>query len=340
MKNLYRETFDEVHASDTLRQEVWSMTKQEQNTPKRRRIPAAALAAAVLVLALTGTTLAASGFVPGSIKNWFIQQWAETSGGEGISAEQAALFDRLTQEVGVSDTCGGVTVTLDSITCGDSALWLLLKVSGDIDAVQGGEDAPGYYFMADVEFSEDPDREDTPGGIGIDYPFSGISEDGVQTMLMRYTINLTGTDSLLDGYEAELHLDALMYGHSVAQEGEWVLPFTIEPSEREVLTLESAAVPARDHGNKSRAVTAELRNIRVSATGIRFTQTAEQQMFYPDLEGVVLADGTEVPDAGGGSRWTGEVYTGEWDSNYYWELPVDLSQVVGVRFGDTVIPLK
>lgn len=340
MKNLYRETFDEVRASDKLRQEVWSMTKQEQNTPKRRRIPAAALAAAVLVLALTGTTLAASGFVPGSMKNWFIQQWAETSGGGGISAEQVALFDRLIQEVGVSDTCGGVTVTLDSITCGDSALWLLLKVSGDLDMVQG-EAASGYYFReTDVEFSEEPDGELTPGGHGMEYPFSGTAEDGVQTMLMRYTITLTGTDSLLDGYDAELRLGDLMYSSSVAQEGEWVLPFTIEPSEQEVLTLESAVVPARDHGNGSKAVTAELRDIRISATGIRFTQTAEQQMFYPAHGGVVLADGTEVARAGGGSRWTGELYTGEWSSDYYWKLPVDLSQVVGVRFGDTVIPLN
>ena len=340
MKNLYRETFDEVHASDTLRREVWSMTKQEQNTPKRCRVPAAALAAAVLVLALTGTTLAASGLVPGSMKNWFIQQWAGTSGGEGISAEQVALFDRLIQEVGVSDTCGGVTVTLDSITCGDSALWLLLKVSGDLDMVQG-EAATAYYFHdTEVVFSREPDREDTPGGSGMEYPFSGTSEDGVQTMLIRYTITLTGTDSLLDVYDAVLHLGDLMYGDSVAQEGEWVLSFKIEPSKQEVLTLESAEVPAHDHENGSEAVTTELRDIRVSATGIRFIQIAEQQMFAPDQGGVVLADGTEVSRAGGGSRWTGEISTGEWASDYYWKLPVDLSQVVGIRFGGTVIPLN
>lgn len=317
------------------------MTKQEQKTPKRRRILSAALVAAALVLVLTGTTLAASGFVPGSMKDWFIQRWAETSGGEGISAEQVALFDQLTQQVGVSDTCNGITVTLDSITCGDSAIWLLVKVSGDLDPVQG-EDGITYYFKKpDVLFSEDPDSEhDTPGGYGIEYSFSGTAEDGVLTMLMHYTINLTGTDSLLDGYEAELHLGDLMYRDSVAWEGEWVLPFTLEPSEQAVLTLESAVVPAHDHENGYEAGVTELRNIRVSGTGIRYTRAAEQQMMYPDLAGVVLEDGTEVPGDGGGERWTGEVYTGEWASNTYWKLPVDLSRVVGVRFGDTVIPLN
>lgn len=334
MKNLYQEVFDEVCASDTLKQEVWNMTRQQQKIPKRRRIPAAALIAAVLALALTGTVLAAVG-VPGSLKDWFAQQWAEMSG-EEMHEEQLALIDRLTQQVGVSDTCGGVTVTLDSITYGDSTLWLLLKVSGDLDVAQGE-----YYFdRPGVLFAGRPDSETTPGGEGIECPFIGIAEDGVQTMLMRYSITLTGTDSLLEGYDAELRLGDLMYSDSVAREGAWVLPFRLEPSEQEVLTLESTVVPAHNHENGYEAGVTELQNICVSATGIRFTQTAEQQMMYPGLAGVVLEDGTEVPSAGGGSRWSGEKWTGEWASDYCWELPVDLSRVVGVRFGNTVIPLK
>lgn len=338
MKNLYRETFEEVHASDTLRQEVWSMTKQEQRAPKRRRVPASALIAAVLALALTGTALAAAG-VPGSLKGWFIRQWAEISDGE-MSEEQLALIDRLTQQVGVSDTCNGMTVTLDSIICGDSTLWLLLKVNGGLDMTQG-DSASSYYFGdSEVLFAWNPDSELTPGGITLGYAFCGTAEDGVQTMLMQYTIALTGTDSLLNGYEAELRLGDLMYSDSVAWEGEWVLPFTIEPLGQEVLTLESAVVPAHEHGKIGEPGNAELWNIHVSATGIRYTQTAEQQLMYPDLEGVVLENGTEIPYAGGGSRWTDEVFTGEWVGDYYWELPVDLSQVVGIRFGDTVIPLN
>ena len=60
MKNLYRETFDQVHASDALRKEVANMTKRERK-PLARRLPRTILVAAVLLVALTGTVLAAVG---------------------------------------------------------------------------------------------------------------------------------------------------------------------------------------------------------------------------------------------------------------------------------------
>lgn len=52
----YKETFDGVHASQRLKAEVLNM-KREENATKRRRIPAAALAAAILVIALAGTAV-------------------------------------------------------------------------------------------------------------------------------------------------------------------------------------------------------------------------------------------------------------------------------------------
>lgn len=333
MRNLYRETFDHVHASEALRQEVWSMTRRERNEEKRRRIPAAALIAAILVLALTGTTLAAVG-VPGTIKGWFVREWAELSGGE-MSDEQLSLIDELTQQVGVSDTSNGVTVTLDSLTCGDSTLWLLLKVDQETDR----QEEYLYNFRdVELEFTPDPDQVDTPGGYGWDFPYVGVAEDGKLTLLMRYTIDLIGEASLLDGCQADLHLEDLLWGDSVVQEGEWDLSFTLEPTEQTILTLEEIEVPAYDDEAKGHT-TVELRDIRISATGIRYNQAAEDQMRRPMLEGLVLKDGTEVSYSGGAARWTDETEKGRWASDFYWKLPVDLSQVEGVRFGDTVIPL-
>ena len=49
----YKETFDGVHASQRLKTEVLNV-KQEENAEKKRRIPAAALVAAMLVLVLAG----------------------------------------------------------------------------------------------------------------------------------------------------------------------------------------------------------------------------------------------------------------------------------------------
>ena len=53
----YKETFDSVHASRRLKTEVLNM-KREENVTKKRRVPAAALVAAVLVIALAGTAVA------------------------------------------------------------------------------------------------------------------------------------------------------------------------------------------------------------------------------------------------------------------------------------------
>ena len=39
MRDLYRETFDQVHASEALRGEVWNMTTRERSKKKSRRIP-------------------------------------------------------------------------------------------------------------------------------------------------------------------------------------------------------------------------------------------------------------------------------------------------------------
>ena len=68
------------------------------------------------------------------------------------------------------------------------------------------------------------------------------------------------------------------------------------------------------------------------------------EILDPDLMGVVLSDGAVIPSAGGGSRWTGDVagdtYTGDWATDMTWRVPVNLSQVVGVQFGDQIIPLR
>lgn len=53
----YKETFDGVHASQRLKTEVLNM-KREESATKKRKAPAAALAAAILVITLAGTALA------------------------------------------------------------------------------------------------------------------------------------------------------------------------------------------------------------------------------------------------------------------------------------------
>ena len=152
MYEQYRETFDRIHASERLREEVLQMTKQERGVSHKRRISRGILVAAVLVLALTGTTLAAVG-MPRTLRDWFAVEWQERTETD-ISQEQLALIDSLTQEVGVSDTQNGVTVTLDSITVGNSSMWMMLHVSGAY-----GENEDLRYHFDGIDLTMDPDPE-------------------------------------------------------------------------------------------------------------------------------------------------------------------------------------
>ena len=94
MENRYRDMFDEVRASDTLRQEVLHM--REQNTSARRRLPMGGLVAAALaVVLLAGTALAVTS---PTLRDWFARKWAEGTGGD-ISEGQAMVIDSLTEEV-------------------------------------------------------------------------------------------------------------------------------------------------------------------------------------------------------------------------------------------------
>lgn len=339
MDKRYLEMFDEVRASDKLRQEVMNMANTERTEKKRHHLPKVSVIAAMIAVMITGTALAVAGAFPGSLLGWFEQQWQEISG-SSMPEAQVELIDCLTQPVGVSDTQNGVTVTLDSITVGDSALWLMLKAEGDYTL--GKEPGAHYFGPEDLVFAVSPDKNDAPGGYGFDYAFSGVSEDGSLTMLLRYSATLTGEDTLLTGGDATLHLNDLIYDETTIVEADWTLPFTIQPvDEQTLLMLDSATVPANDHsGDEGKKVSTELLDIRVSATGIRFVQANGEQMYYPQLKAVTLSDGTEVRMDGGGSRWTEAEGEGVWASDYYWALPVDLSQVEALRFGDTLIPVK
>jgi len=332
----YREIFEEISAPDSLRQRVKQISAAERRETGRRRIPKGALIAAVFAVVLTGSTLAAVG-LPGSIPTWFAARWEEVSD-EQMSEEQTMLIESLTQEVGVSDTSHGVTVTLDSVTVGDSTLWLLLRAEGDLSVPEEAELC--HFGRAKAEFRFSPDREKTPGGYTVDYGFVEETEEGGLIFLMRQSFTLTGENSLTEGYDGVLRLDDLMWNDSTVVEGTWKLPFTISPVEREVLILESAVVPVVDREADRKELAVELKEIRVTSTDIRFVQEAETAELYPAFDGVVLEDGTEIGCAGGGSRWVGELYTGQWASNYYWSLPVETEQIAGLRFGDTLIPVE
>ena len=342
MERRYREMFDEVRSSSRLREEVTRMTTMERK-PARRRLPKKTLLAAAVLVVLAGTAVAAVS-APGTLKGWFAQEWQETTGA-AMDTEQLALIDELTRPVGVSDTQNGTTVTVDSVTVGNSTVWMLLKVSGEY----AEDSALRYHFdRMDMTLDPDPDQVETPGGYGLDFPYNGVAEDGTLTMLIRYTIDLAGQGSLLDEpRQATLVLEDVMCNDMTESgdedvtlaEGSWTLTFPLEPGEiGAVLTLEELRVPAWNRDTQeTKEIT--LREVSLTATDLSFCQPVEDQGWEPEKCALVLEDGSTVNWSSGSSRFRDEEET-QWSSVWYWRMPVDLKSVTALRFGDVEIPLN
>lgn len=246
MNDLYRKTFDEVHASEALRQEVLNMTKQEK-AAVRRQIPRMTLIAAIVALVLAGTALAAA--VPG-IRQWFSQQWTQQTG-QPIHTDQLGLIDQLSDAVGVSVESGGVTVTVDSVTRGENVIWFLLRYDGlppeeelerelgPIEKPQPKEgstlnkqtingttvitgsaedmweylvNSPRSYNFGMWNVTFDPEITDplfsSTGGIRQ----TNDLQNGSMTVLLAHYPTLTGEATLLDALDVTLELPELKWG--------------------------------------------------------------------------------------------------------------------------------
>lgn len=334
MKELYRKTFDEVHASERLREEAQNMKVTERNV-RRLRLPATLVAAMILLVVLAGTVAAVTAGVPGTIREWFTREWTALSG-EAMPQEQLSLIQELTQPVGVSDTDSGVTVTLDSVTVGQNMLWMLLKVSGTYEA----EEAWLYHF-ADSEIDLDSEKASAvsaPGIWSMDYAYQGLAEDGTLTMLARFCVD-SGMGSLQEGGHVTLVLGDLMYSDTVALKGNWAISFELEPVERQkIMTLEELTVPAVDLDTDEKGMVT-LYDVCISSTELRFVRAAEDQRWRELFPTLVLEDGTEVCSTGGTSGFLDEAHT-QWGSVFYWQLPVDMDHVTGIRFRDEVFALR
>ncbi len=346
MKSLYQEMFAEIHASDSLREEVMNMTKREQRSPKRRKFSATLVAAVIVAAVLMGTAVAAL-VVPGTIQEWFAQQWAAP-----MEEGQTALIDSLTQKVGVSDTCGGVTVTVDSVTVGDSVLWLLLRAEGkDFQPFQQEPAGPGYR-LRDLTFQLTPGTGDGDRveQYGYDLSFAGADENGL-TALVRFLPIMPGEQSLAEsGGQLELHIGGLNHegdgGVRHVLEGAWDFSFALEPvEEQQVLSVGTITVPG-ERLEPRETVEVELHNVEISATGLRYTMAEEEDPAFEDMIHILsgnwkleMKDGTQLSHSGGTGHWSPE-NGGQRICNYYWITPIDLTQVKALWFGSDCYPLQ
>ena len=300
-----------------------------------RRMPAA-LIAAVLALLLMGAGISAAILYGDSIKSWFVYHWNEITG-QSMDQGQIAVIDHLSQEIGISQTVGNVTVTVDSAAVGDDNFYLLLKVEG----IQTSSDHSYDFLQWTVEATPDPLADDFAVGWYAEY--LGISQNGAALLLFTYRY-LGESGFTPDTRPLQIHLgvqnlaqDAHTDQETILAEGEWNFTFTIDRSQTmETITLPDTEVMATDV-NRQEQVAVTLTQIELTSTGLRFQYPHSSRSLFLSGQKVaaVLKDGSAVGTNGGMGSLSQD--GADLCCVYQWTVPVDLDQVAAIQIGDTQI---
>lgn len=274
-----------------------------------RRWGIAAVAASLAVL------LMGAGIIfGGSIQSWMDHRWSQENS-QSMSGDHAALVDAMSQEIGLTQTIGDITVDVDSAIFGDRGFRILVRVRGrEFDHAHGVE-----FDRWAMELSPDP----TDGmGHGRGWEFAGFDGDGSWLLFFRcywdqakrpeepFTVRLSMTDLILTGAGGETV--------EVVQEGTWEFEFPLEiTGVPEPIGLPDCTVKTEN------GEVLELRNLLLYSTGLTYEKTGDGDVSVT----VILDDGSSIAAALGigDTRW--------------WDVPVDPAQVRALRIGEMTIPV-
>lgn len=316
--------------------EALCYTVQTDHRLRFGRLPAV-LAAALLALALMGAGFVAAVYGD-SIQSWFGHYW-EAITGQQMSAAQAAVIDHLSQDIGVSQTVGDVTITVDSATVGDDAFYLLLKIDG-----LNFSDQHSYNFITGtLETAPDPLADGAFVGWGTDY--LGVDGDGSALLLLNYGY-LSGDAFVPDPQPLQVSLklenlacDPHTDRETVIAEGEWDFSFAIDRSKPpEVIFLPDTEVTASD-SVRQEDTPVLLTRIELTSTGLRFRfEYEEGNLSLSDQRiAIVLDNGKIIGNNGGIGSPTED--NREMCFSYQWLVPVNLDEAAAVLIGETQIPI-
>ncbi len=309
--------------------------KAGKTSPRFRRKMTVLLIAAAVCLCLMGA--AAVGALYGdSIQSWFSHQW-ELVTKRDMSQGQLAVIDHLSQDINISKTVDGVTVTADSATVGDGTFYLLLRV-------EGVKFSSRYlYDFHDVLMELSPDPRDEGGTFG-GYGYQYVGRDGDGAALFLISFNYAGGgDAGKDTSPLQVTLTLKDLFRDAAREktlqkGEWVFTFTVDRSQPlEAVALPDTRVEITDR-NTHEKVQVWLRDIRVTSVGIRFRLDSASGIFtYADGLRLILKNGAEVSRAGGFGTPLENMEAIEY--SYQWQFPVDLDEAAYICIGTQRLPL-
>ncbi len=329
------------HLDDATLQEAIDYRPAARGTHLRRGL--VGVLAAVMGLLLMGSAAAAA--LNGGVQAWFQRTWALFTG-QGMSEIQTVMLDSLSQPLGLSQTVGGVTVTLDSAavesTVGVSQFVLLLRASGE--SLTSEQEYGFRYF--DMNIDPQPfETSTTATWCCMEYP--PYRAEGEMVMLLRYCcedplrrtadtrplqIELTLEDFMCAPIEAEQ--DAMVAGT-------WSFSFTLDRSApTEVISLPNATVEASidEPGNGSENFNLEISNVALTSMGLSFLcdhVPMEKELFFGGVSailknGVVFANDEAIQMNHG----LGETCL---SNTCQWSVPIPLDEIEAVCIGNTRI---
>ena len=301
---------DEIlYALTDIRAEYIAEAAPARRRPIRRWVIAAVAASLAVLL------MGAAVIFGGSVQDWMEHRWSMENT-RPMSEGQAALVDGMSQEIGLSQTIGGITVDVDSALFADRGFRILVRVRGrEFDYEHGAE-----FDRWTMELQPDP----TEGmGRHIGWEFAGFDGDGSWLLFFRcdwdeavrpdapFTVRLSMSDLVFTG-------GPIGEVTEVVQEGTWEFEFPLEVTGvPEPIRLPDCNVKT-EKGQEL-----ELKNLVLYSTGLTYEKTGEGDFEVT----VILADGSAIAATlgMGDTRW--------------WDVPVDPAQVTALHLGETTIPI-
>lgn len=300
-----------------------------------------ALIAALLSVFLMGAGVAAV-IWGDSIQSWFGHYWQSITGQE-VSAGQAALIDHLSQEIGVSQTIGDVTVTVDSETVGDDSFFLLLRIEG---LTLSAQKSYGFNEM-DIKVSPDP-LEELGGMSSFGYTTHGIDGDGSAILILEYDyVTKEGYVEDTRPLEIEIIFRDLMQSpqtewEKTLQSGEWTYQFTIDRSNPPLtISVPDATVNAIDLTKRDEYTTVPVRlyDMEITNTGLRFKYDYQNGSYdIPAHIDAILESGISIGVGSGSGHPLEE--NGLLFCSYKWMVPIDLAEVTAINFNGIIISIS
>ena len=265
-----------------------------------------------------------------------------------MSDPHASVIDRLSQRIDLSETVEGVTVTVDSATVGEGSIVILLRVEGLAFSKKH------EYGFDEAQIKLAPETAEDILGLfcAYSYNFLGLDADGAALFLIYFDYSVKDEPQTeKPPYKVTLSMtnfsqDPKTDNRMLLAEGEWHFTFSIDRNRIDIRRLPDTQVMGLYYSEDNKAIQTPivLTNMKISNTGLAF------QFYRYDSQGralhldtsalnlwIVLNSGQEIGARGGSENILTD---GISYHNYTWKFPANLDEVIGVKIGDTVIPIK